>query len=208
VTMARRLPVHLSHKSALALLPPSSITPPIEAVRRVHDKHFARWPPHLNLIYPFLASPSQTTEQGNESGPPRLKEEIRVRIEKVTKNIQPFHVSLNADPPGTFSRSKRSQTVWLGPSTQSVQQLHAALQTEFTDCDSDQRPFTPHLSVGQARSDKEVQVLSEEIKKSVFEYMIEHDKGALDWHVDTVYVIERKGFHDRFKVVGAIELGK
>ena len=216
-TMARQLPAHLSHKSALALLPPASITAPIEAVRRVHDKHFARWPPHINLIYPFLASPSETMEQAETSSSEELslshlKETIRTRIAKVTQKLEPFRVSLITDPPGTFSHTQRSKTVWLGPSTDHVQQLQSALQAEFSECDSDQRPFTPHLSVGQARSEQGANLLSEEIKKGVREHMTAAKDGeattALDWCVDKVFVIERKGYKDRFKVVGTIQLGK
>ncbi|KAF1844184.1 uncharacterized protein K460DRAFT_369052 [Cucurbitaria berberidis CBS 394.84] len=207
--MARQLPAHLSHKSALALLPSSSITAPIEAVRRVHDKHFARWPPHINLLYPFLASPSETIEQGATSTS-QLKESIRTRISKVTRNIAPFHVSLSAELPGTFSHSQRSKTVWLGPSTQSIQQLQADFQAEFSECNADQRPFTPHLSMGQAGSEQGALLLREEIKKSVRELTTVKEElpMALDWYVDKVFVIERTGYKDRFKIVGTIELGK
>src|SRR5690242_7022604 len=110
--MAQQLPAHLTHKAALALLPPSSITAPIEAVRRVHDKHFARWPPHINLLYPFLASPSEASPHGDAS-PPQLRADIRLRIQKAVKTIEPFAVSLSADPPGVFSHGKTSKTVWL-----------------------------------------------------------------------------------------------
>ncbi|KAF2194555.1 hypothetical protein K469DRAFT_706023 [Zopfia rhizophila CBS 207.26] len=228
---APRLARHLSHKSALALLPPSTITPPIEAVRQTHDKQFARWPPHINLIYPFLASPSEVAEnektaeqQGDgvqassDPSPPHLKHEIYSRIHKVTKGIQPFHISLLADPPGAFSHSKRSKTVWLDPSQQKsdppvtpVHNLQAALQAEFSECGADQRPFTPHLSVGQAKSDVAAQNLSNDIKESISGFL-SGSRGsqpvALEWYVDKVYVIERKRFYDRFKIVGVVELGK
>ena len=208
--MARQLPVHLSHKSALALLPPSSITTPIDAVRRVHDKHFTRWPPHINLLYPFLVSPSEPTKEGDASSF-QVKEDIRTRIQKAIKSVEPFHVSLTADPPGTFSHRKRSKTVWLGPSTQRIQQLRAVLQAEFSECKSDQRPFTPHLSVGQAHSDGGAEELGKEIKSSIAGFLGDQNEGApvaLDWFIDKIYVIERKGYHDRFKVVGSMALGK
>ncbi|KAH7066966.1 2'-5' RNA ligase superfamily-domain-containing protein [Paraphoma chrysanthemicola] len=205
--MARQLPAHLSHKSALALLPPAHIFAPIEAVRKVHDRHFERWPPHINLLYPFLASPSTTTEQGDRT---RLSEEIRARIQHVVKSIQSFHISMHADSAGVFSHGKNSKTVWLGPSTQSIQLLQTALQTEFAECDADKRPFQPHLSVGQARSDKGAMALAEAIKNSVTDYPTHHNEAdavALDWYVDKVFVIERKGYHGRFEVVDSIELG-
>jgi 2'-5' RNA ligase len=206
--MARQLPAHLSHKSALALLPPASIAAPIETIRRAHDKHFARWPPHINLLYPFLASPSENRQEHADAV--QLKEEVRMRIQKVVTSIEPFHVSLIADPPGTFSHSKRSKTVWLGPSTQQIQELQAALQAEFAECDADQRPFTPHLSVGQANSDDAAQKLREETTSTVAEFGSKSGGAStsLHWPIDKVYVIERKGFHGRFKVVGSIDLGE
>jgi hypothetical protein len=210
--MAAHLAPHLSHKSALALLPPSLITPPIESIRRVHDKHFARWPPHINLIYPFLASPSEDAgQQGHGHGkpePPRLKQDIRLRIQKAVKHVPPFRVALSADPPGIFSHSKRSKTVWLGPSPGAVEHLQAALQAEFSECDSDSRPFTPHLSVGQAHSDVEAQKLGAELKRSISEHLsgAGENEDHLSWYVDRVYVIERKGYHGRFEIVDAIEL--
>jgi 2'-5' RNA ligase len=199
-----RLPAHLTYKTALALLPPAAITPAIESVRRVHDRHFERWPPHINLIYPFRVSPSETTEQGI-----RLKSDMRARIEAVATTFQPFRVSLSADPPGTFVHSPRSRTVWMGPSSESLQRLQAALQSEFAECDADRRPYTPHLTLGQARNDHEVHQLSEEIKRSILSNAETQEDLplALDWLVDKVYVIERKGYRDRFKIVGAVDLG-
>lgn len=205
--MARQLPAHLTYKTALALLPPSSITPPIEAVRHVHDKNYRRWPPHINLIYPFLASPLETSD----STTPRLSQSIRARIEKACSGIQPFQVALNANSPGTFSHSKTSKTVWLGPTSDvTIKQLQVALQAEFTECDSDKRAFTPHLSIGQAGTEKVAEQLRKEIGNGISEFLQpqDGDSRTLDWLVDKVYVIERKGFHDRFAVIGSIDLAQ
>jgi 2'-5' RNA ligase len=205
--MARQQPARLAYKSSLALLPPPSITAPIEAVRRVHDKHFARWPPHINLIYPFLAAPSQPTSEGSASSK-HLREDIRSRIRKAVEPIEPFQVALYADASGVFSHRKK--TVWMSPSTDRVEQLQAALQAEFAECDAGPNPFTPHLSIGQAQTDTAAQELRDEIKRSIANFSKSTDGSApvaLDWNIDNVYVLERKGYHDRFEVVGSIELG-
>lgn len=203
--MARQLPTHLTYKTALALLPPSGIRPPIEAVRHVHDKNYSRWPPHINLIYPFLVSPLETSD----SNTPRLSQAIRARIEKATSGIRAFRVSLNADSPGIFTHSKNSKTVWLGPTPdEDIKQLQAALQAEFVECDSDQRAFTPHLSIGQAKTDKVTAQLGKEISNGIAEFcqLQNGTSTSLDWYVDRVFVIERKGFHGRFTVVGSVDL--
>ncbi|KAJ8116125.1 hypothetical protein OPT61_g2367 [Boeremia exigua] len=203
--MASKLPAHLSYKTAIALLPPSSITSPIEAVRSVHDKNFKRWPPHINLIYPFLAMPLETSD----SNAPRLSQAVQERLRRATSNMRSFQVSLGADPPGMFTHSRTSKTVWLGPTpSKNVKQLQAALQAEFVECDSDQRAFTPHLSIGQARTDKVAEQLSKEIINGVSDFCQSEDCApkSLHWLVDKVYVIERKGFHGRFTVVGSVDL--
>ncbi|KAL5378487.1 hypothetical protein DPSP01_009068 [Paraphaeosphaeria sporulosa] len=199
------IPAHLSHKSALVLLPPSAIEAPIEAVRRVHDKVFARWPPHINLIYPFLALPSV---QGEGSWSPELKEHIRCRIKKVTRQIEPFHMSLLTEGPKSFIHTSKSRTVWLQPSSDLVSGLQAALQTEFAECNHDQRPFVPHLSLGQAESDAQQTRIRIELHNRVTEYSTDSETKELPWFVDTIYVIERKGFKDRFNIVGGIKLGE
>ena len=220
--MARYIPAHLSHTSALVLLPPSSIAAPIEGVRRAYDRNFERWPAHINLLYPFLSEPSQSSRQGDESRL-LLKSDIRARIVRAVKDIQPFQITLNADPPGVFDHLHDNKTVWLGPTTQNVQQLQAALQMEFSEAYADRRPFTPHLSVGQAKGQVLVDKLKTIIRKRVFEHtllskgILEHSECssleeakpiALDWHVDQVCVIERFGKKDRFKVVEIINLGE
>jgi hypothetical protein len=90
-----------------------------------------------------------------------------------------------------------------------VQQLQAALQLEFAECDSDKRPFAPHLSIGQAKSDIKAQVLGEDIQSSIAKSVTSDDvsSAALDWHVDRVFVLQRKGYHGRFQVIGSVELG-
>lgn len=269
------LPSHLSHKSSLVLIPPSSIAKPIETLRRKYDKQFHRWPPHINLIYPFLSSPSNSADsevpslsqdieslkigeradseppKSFSSNTPQLRDDIRSRIYSVVKNAHPFSISLHADPPGKFVHGKRSATVWLNPSDQytrensnmlgvhpvsgsqnligTLRHLQALLQSEFSECDADNRPFTPHLSVGQAAGARGAEELSKEVKSVVERFL--HDRGdedlayegdveghqqlprndnqgGLAWHIDTVFVIERRDFNDRFKIIGSIKLGE
>ncbi|KAF2864987.1 2'-5' RNA ligase superfamily-domain-containing protein [Massariosphaeria phaeospora] len=191
----RRLPLHLSYRCALALLPPAAITPPLEAVRRERDNYFAHWPPHINLLYPFLKSPSNwepSEPQGDVRATP------------------PFHVSLICDQPSVVSHHASRKTVWLEPTSRSIHQLQAALQAEFSECNADNWRYRPHLSVGEASSDDGAKKLSSEITKSVSDFLACSAERPLmlDWYVDKVYVMEREGYYDRFEIVGAIDLGQ
>jgi len=42
-----------TQKTALVIIPPAETWPPIQAIRRVHDRQYRRWMPHITLIYPF-----------------------------------------------------------------------------------------------------------------------------------------------------------
>jgi hypothetical protein len=45
--------VNKTHRTAIVLVPPKEVWPPIQAIRQVYDRHFLRWMPHITLIYPF-----------------------------------------------------------------------------------------------------------------------------------------------------------
>ncbi|KAL2015502.1 hypothetical protein VTK56DRAFT_5357 [Thermocarpiscus australiensis] len=47
-----------SHDTALCLIPPHHLWPRIDRLRALYDKAYPRWPPHINLVYPFVAPES------------------------------------------------------------------------------------------------------------------------------------------------------
>jgi len=242
------LPSHLSYKSSLVLIPTTAIQEPIQSIRRKHDIQFHRWPPHINLIYPFLSSPSSNalgTDDETALQTSNLAEfPVLSRIRKATRDIPPFTLRLSANPPGTFLHSKHSATVWLRPvdknnvtttptpsnrdtdtpdhkanpagASAALLLLQTALQTEFSECNADTRPFNPHLSIGQASGAKAAESLAEEVRSTVEDFLARESKGSKDairpgdadliWHVDRVFVIERTGYHDPFRIVGDVGL--
>ncbi len=60
------------HTSSVAVVPPAPVWRRLQALRCSADKSFVRWPPHINLLYPFYPDGSQTSEsvgasEGEES---------------------------------------------------------------------------------------------------------------------------------------------
>ncbi|KAK1826744.1 RNA ligase superfamily-domain-containing protein [Podospora conica] len=43
-----------SHDTALCIVPPRERWSSVERLRALHDKAYEKWPPHVNLIYPFV----------------------------------------------------------------------------------------------------------------------------------------------------------
>ncbi|KAG2425320.1 hypothetical protein HXX76_013736 [Chlamydomonas incerta] len=63
------------HTSSVAVVPPAAVWRRIQALRCFADKSFVRWPPHINLLYPFhpdaaeqLAAADGGESDGGEGG--------------------------------------------------------------------------------------------------------------------------------------------
>ncbi len=41
------------YTSAVVIIPPKNIWPPIQEIRKEYDRQINRWMPHVNLLYPF-----------------------------------------------------------------------------------------------------------------------------------------------------------
>ncbi|HVO84390.1 MAG TPA: 2'-5' RNA ligase family protein [Syntrophobacteria bacterium] len=127
-----------THKTALVIIPPAAAWPPIQAVRRLYDRQYRRWMPHVTLIYPFrpLAEFSGLCET----------------LASAYSRLAPFAMTLESFR--FFEHSPRSCTVWLAPDPpEPLIQLQTELWRLVPDC-SEVRGFrggfAPHLSVGQA----------------------------------------------------------
>lgn len=127
------------HSSTVALIPPDDAWGQLQAVRhRLKDKGLYRWPPHINLLYPFAV----------ESHIPRTLD----RMQAALRHVEPFEVTL-----ANFSlfRHKKSSTLWLCPETRdapgALDCLQAALQAAVPECHEQRskygNKFTPHMTV-------------------------------------------------------------
>ncbi|OJJ50673.1 hypothetical protein ASPZODRAFT_54896 [Penicilliopsis zonata CBS 506.65] len=87
----------VSYETALCILPPSHLTHDFERLRELYDKAYGRWPPHLNLIYPFVAPENL----------PRVLDLVQSTL--ASKKIEFFPLCLGK--PGFFDH-KRSSTVY------------------------------------------------------------------------------------------------
>jgi len=120
--------------TAACIVPPESVWPKIQELRKVHDKAFPRWMPHINLMFPFVP---------HEYVPLAQKEFAKVLLDK-----HPFEI--------TFCQFKHFAKgdqciVWLQPESQpadALQDVYKAMVKVIPICGS-ASPFVPHLSVGQ-----------------------------------------------------------
>ncbi len=125
-----------TYSTAVVLIPPKGIWEPIQSMRRVHDRHFARWMPHITLIYPFVLQ----------------SEFVKVipKLNKASAKAPSFHLTFRHF---FHFRHRRSCTIFLIPEPeQPIIELRSVLTNAFPNYnDTSQYPggFHPHLSVGQ-----------------------------------------------------------
>jgi 2'-5' RNA ligase len=197
------------HKTACCVIPPVSLWPAIQALRERHDKSYLRWPPHINLAYPFVE-------------PERIPEAVELLRASLGETM-PFRLTL--DKVSFFVHSKKSSTLWLGTEDETgLQEAQSRVQAAIPVCNDlrDKTPdacFHPHLSVGQFGAEGHVRRAASAVASGGADALDALRRGEstavsdwvgeskLSWVVDRLFVLQRDGFADPFRVVATIPLG-
>jgi poly(A) polymerase len=174
------------HRSAVVLIPPEALWPPIQRLRTVHDKHAGRWMPHVTLLYGFV--------------PEEHFEAAAALAAEALASFEPFTVRFERLD---LFRHRGSCTLWARPDSRPharLNALQAALQSAFPRCDEQSRHseagFTPHLSLGQT----EVRGAAETLAAW------QRDWSPLEFEVREVQLISRRG-DGPFEVRYTVTLG-
>ena len=163
-----------SYQTALCIIPPAHICTEIDGLRAKHDKNFGKWPPHLNLVYPFVAPEAL----------PLATDLIRTHLAARTSLTDLNDLHLRLDKSGFFSH-RNSCTVFItasggSPALSFLHELRNVTTQPFGQYEKD---FTPHLSIGQSQGSDE----------TLREYLL--SKAALlpvvEWAVEELVVLIR-----------------
>lgn len=174
-----------AYTSALALVPPRHLWPALQEIRCFHDKGFVRWPPHINLLYPFIE------DRGNSFA------EAADMISNALTSHQAFTVHMN-----TVNHFKHSKycTAWVKPEPkESLKNLQKVLENIFpicSDLSSDESrgiaQFEPHLSLGQWNSKNFITTIPWE---------------PIQFQADSVVLLSRGGFDEPFVMRYVVSFG-
>jgi RNA 2',3'-cyclic 3'-phosphodiesterase len=130
-----------TYTTAVVLIPPEAVWKPIQEIRRIHDRNFRRWMPHITLLYPF----AERVDFPNIS--PNLIDAAE-QVKSFTLNLSQFD----------FFRHRRNCTIFLRPEPEdAVVNLHTNLVKALPEYDDTAKfpgGFHPHLSVGQFQHGK------------------------------------------------------
>jgi 2'-5' RNA ligase len=159
--------------TAIIIQPPKELWTHIQAIRKTHDKAFARWMPHINMIYPFL--PAE-----------RFRPSMIELIQSTLKDVKPFKISLTEF--SNFDHGKNA-TFFLNPDNALLQLklIHNKLVSIFPQCNAlsvkGANGFAPHLTCGQCLVSNYNKLKVELAKTFV----------PIEWDVTEIYLISRVG---------------
>ena len=192
-TSAMRPPDHENdtflkqHTSTVALVPPEAVWPSIQTVRRaLRDKGLYRWPPHINLLYPFIA-------------PQDFADAVAVLSPRLAA-IAPLTITLDTlECFGGRHRGVLYATCSSADEIGRLRELQAALQAALPSCDDQQRGgvFTPHMTLSHFASRSEAEAA----------------KAALEWSPvsfacdESVHLMRRVGGSGQFERAATLRIG-
>lgn len=175
------------HTSAVCLIPPQSVWGQIQRIRAEHDPAYARWMPHINLVYPFLPEDEFSSS-------------VR-QLEEALGSFVSFKIDLAQF--SYFAHGKKSATLFLEPTehtTGSLKALNTTIESVFPDCnDLSSRSaggFHAHLTVGKFPGVRPAEAAAAKFGSAW---------RSIPWQVDSVHVISRRG-SDPFEIRHTIRL--
>lgn len=168
--------------------------------RKLKDPGYFRWPPHANLLYPFL-------EISQERVP-----ELVEQLHSATRRCPPFWSCLNRF--GTFGGKQRG-VLWLYPDSRNddgdgdndapLTMLHQKLEEAFPMCKDQTKlgEFNPHMTLSHFSNlthalEAQSQLESEYPASRLLD---------LTFLIDRIYLLERQGDSGQFLRVAEIGLG-
>ncbi|WQF80047.1 Putative polymerase, nucleotidyl transferase domain, poly(A) polymerase, central [Colletotrichum destructivum] len=133
-------PAPSNHDTALCLIPPRDQWPLVDRLRFDNDKAHAKWPPHVNLVYPFVRS--------TDSNALRLACDAIVKC--LTDRGQPATLPIHLDSPGYFQHRNGSTLFLCDRNAENASQLNC-LRAAILAAIGQTRlePYNMHMTVAQ-----------------------------------------------------------
>lgn len=157
-----------SFDTALCIIPPAHLTQDINRLRALYDKAYEKWPPHINLIYPFV----------NPEALPHVVEIMRSTL--VKNKTEPFQFAV--DKAGFFTH-KRHRTIYTTSSGKGCEEVETIRKNVLSALGQADTHFQPHLTIGQSEANDE----------SDLEYLISKVNllPPVEWEVSDIVILVR-----------------
>ncbi|KAI2635986.1 2'-5' RNA ligase superfamily-domain-containing protein [Xylaria nigripes] len=165
-----------SYDTALCMIPPKHLWPMFNGLRSLYDRAYEKWPPHVNLVYPYvrvalLSSASALIASRMSS------------VSKTSSLLDRINISLNA---ADCFPHRRNNTIFLYDNdkkrTESLEELRKITFNALGHNSVTKHRL--HLTIGQ----------SKDLNASSHRFLLEKCSllPAAEWTVDTLYILVRE----------------
>ncbi|KAI1204918.1 uncharacterized protein F4807DRAFT_300446 [Annulohypoxylon truncatum] len=93
-----------SYDTALCIIPPKHLWAPVDHLRSVYDPAYKTWPPHINLVYPFV--PVHSLQEVSDLIVHRLQ-----KARSCSPHVS-FNPSMQLQTLGTFTHKKKDHAIF------------------------------------------------------------------------------------------------
>lgn len=206
------------HHYTVCMVPPESNVRVWEYITQcrttLKDPGLYRWPPHSNLLYPFVNLYKQNAQPTEKDNPSTIDPAILEGLVKACRQCDPFTVRLQQF--GTFGGRQRG-VLWIDPDSSipgedsnndiketPLVRLQSLLVESFPNC-NDQNVksntgYSPHITVSHFVNLQEAEMARLHVQPTW--------PTDLEFVVDVIYILERKGDDGQFLRVADVSLGK
>ena len=186
---------NLNHANSLAIILPKYCVECLQKVRQIHDPQFERWPPHINILYPFF---SQTnTQMLLENDEPTLIDDLTSFFSRV----EPFKCELS-------KISSFAKVVYLEPDIQAANKIKHIFkelkQNLFKHVTTWRHEATAHCTIAQPMDKR--QCSPDWLAKTLSQISKEFEGLSASFDIDCIYWITRTAT-EPFKIKCAFPLG-
>ena len=203
------------HTSTVCMVPPEDNTFVWEQLSKarlqLRDPGYYRWPPHANLLYPFVNLSRKVKKIDSESVDPNDRFETCLEtLAAAVKQIEPFDITLDAL--GTFGGKKRG-VLWMYPRSfrndncstrlrnEPLVELQSLLRKAFPLCHDQHKTaglYNPHITLTHCINLDKAETLKNDI---------ETWWKPISFRCSKIYLLERSGDDGQFKILASIRLG-
>ena len=183
-----------SYDTALCLVPPQQLWSSIDRLRMLYDKSYEKWPPHINLIYPFVAPESLSS----------ASQAILSNLHDWVQERGDSKLRVRLDEAGVFNH-KHNNTIFISDSDSTrvsyLSELRGRILGALGQGTGD---YHMHMTIGQ----------SEDKNAAPHKFLL--DKAgllpAVDWDVEMLHILVRERMQvdgnatSQMKVWGTIDL--
>ena len=212
------------HHVTVCMVPPPEAefvwTTVMHMRQQLKDPGFYRWPPHANLLYPFLEI-KEPQDDKNDTTTSTSMNDLLNALQTAAARIEPFTVRL--DKLGTFGGKQRG-VLWLAPDSfysnatvrgdeletkhegvKPLLQLHKALEDVFPMCKDPTKigSFTPHMTLSHFLNLDDALVAQRFIESKYATQL-----PQLEFPLDRIYLLRRQGDGGQFLRMADVGLGK